>query len=301
MRSVVSVLRPRKSNLTRPAGSTHFMLNWVAGIADFGSFVERHQLDQRPVADDDARGVGRGVGQQAFEPLGDRQHLFDSRVGLGGFLEFWLVGDRLFEGHGLGRVLRHQLGELVDLAERHFEHAPDVAHHAARQKRAEGDDLGDAILAVAMAHIGDHFVAPVLAEVDVEVGHRHAFGIEEALEQEPEAQRIEIGDGERPGDQRPGARAAPGPDRNALRLRPFDEVGDDEEIAGELHLDDHGELELEALDDSPLRKNPARGRSACKWRSRPSCAWRSSSSTSSTASPPGMEKRGRIGFRVSGR
>ena len=35
--SVVSVLRPRKSNFTSPAGSTHFMLNWVAGMSDFGS------------------------------------------------------------------------------------------------------------------------------------------------------------------------------------------------------------------------------------------------------------------------
>ena len=35
--STVSVLRPRKSNFTRPAGSTHFMLNWVTGMIDFGS------------------------------------------------------------------------------------------------------------------------------------------------------------------------------------------------------------------------------------------------------------------------
>ena len=33
----VSVLRPRKSNFTRPAASAHFMLNWLAGISDRGS------------------------------------------------------------------------------------------------------------------------------------------------------------------------------------------------------------------------------------------------------------------------
>ena len=81
----------------------------------------------------------------------------------------------------------------------------------------------------------DDFVAPVLAEVDVEVRHRHALGIEEALEQQPEADRIEIGDGQRVGDQRAGAGAAARPDRNALRLRPLDEVGDDEEVAGKFH------------------------------------------------------------------
>jgi hypothetical protein len=33
----VSVLRPRKSNFTSPACSTHFMLNWVAGMSERGS------------------------------------------------------------------------------------------------------------------------------------------------------------------------------------------------------------------------------------------------------------------------
>ncbi len=147
----------------------------------------------------------------------------------------------------MGRVHRHELGELVDLAERHFEHAADVAHDAAGEERAEGDDLRHPVGAVAVAHVGDHLVAPVLAEVDVEVRHRHALGIEEALEQEAEAHRVEIGDGERPGDERAGARAAARPDRNAVRLGPFDEVGDDEEIAGELHLHDDVELEGEAF------------------------------------------------------
>ena len=174
--------------------------------------VERHQLDQRPVADDDAGGVGRGVGIEPLEPLGDRQHRRHFRVGFGRLAQPRLVGDRLLQRHRLGRVLRHQLGELVDLAERHFQHAADVAHHAARQERAEGDDLRDAVLAVAPANVGDDLVAPVLAEVDVEVGHRHALGIEEALEQQAEPQRIEIGDRQRP-RRRPSRRPSRAPAR----------------------------------------------------------------------------------------
>jgi hypothetical protein len=147
----------------------------------------------------------------------------------------------------MGRVLRHQLGELVDLAERHFEHPADIAQDSAGQERAEGDDLRHPVCAVALTDIGDHFVAALLAEVDVEIRHRHPLGIEEPFEQEAEPQRIEIGDGERPGDHRARARAAPRPDRNPLRLRPLDEVGDDEEIAGEGHVDDDIELVGEAL------------------------------------------------------
>ena len=103
--------------------------------------VERRKLDQRPVADDDAGGMGRGVGIEPLEPLGDGQHPRHPLVGLGRFLQPRLVGKSLFQRHRIGRVLRHELGELVDLAERHFEHPADVAHDAPRQERAESDDL----------------------------------------------------------------------------------------------------------------------------------------------------------------
>ena len=148
---------------------------------------------------------------------------------------------------GLAGLIGHQLAEPVDLAVGHLQHAADVAQHGAGLQLAEGDDLGHAVRAVALAHIGDHLVAAVLAEIDVEVGHRHALGIEEALEQQAEADRIEIGDGERPGDQRARARAAAGADRNAFGLGPFDEVGDDQEVALIVHAGDDIELEGEPL------------------------------------------------------
>src|SRR5690606_7536185 len=75
-------------------------------------------------------------------------------------------------------------------------------------------------------------------EIDVEVGHRDAFRIEEAFEKQAEADRIEIGDGKCPGDERTRAGTAAWPDRNALSLGPFDEVGDDQEVAGKTHSGD---------------------------------------------------------------
>ena len=219
--STVSVLRPRKSNLTSPAGSTHFMLNWVTGMSDLRIAVERHQFAQRPVADDDAGGVGRGVPGQAFEPLRDVEGARHHRILVAERLQLRLALDRGCQRHRCGRILRHQFCQLVDLAIGHLQHAADVAQHAARLQRAEGDDLGDLVAAVALLHIVDHLVAAVLAEVDVEVRHRHAFRIEEALEQQAEADRIEVGDGQRIGDQRARARAAARSDRNALRSSPI--------------------------------------------------------------------------------
>src|SRR5262249_18605459 len=161
-------------------------------------------------------------------------------------LQSRLVVDRPAECDRVERVLRHELAELVDLAIRHLQYPSDIAQHAARLQRAERDDLRYAFAAVPFLHIADHFIATILAEVDVEVGHRHPLGIEETLEQQPETNGIEIGDGERVGHERPGPRAAPRADRNALRLSPLDEVGNDEEIAGIFHAFDHAELEGQA-------------------------------------------------------
>ena len=85
-------------------------------------------------------------------------------------------------------------------------------------------------------HVVDDLVAAVHAEVDVEVGHRHALGIQEALEEQVVRDGIEIGDAHRVRDERAGARAAPGPDRDAVLLGVADEVPDDEEVPRELHL-----------------------------------------------------------------
>ncbi len=184
---------------------------------------------------------------EAFELERDREGARHHRILVARGLQARLVVDRARERHRRGRVLRHQLAELVDLPVGHLQHAADVAQHAARLQGAEGDDLRHLVAAVALLDVADDLVAPVLAEVDVEVGHRHALGIEEALEQEPEADRIEIRDGERIGDERARARAAARPDRNALLLGPLDEVGHDQEIAGIFHPGDDVELEGEPI------------------------------------------------------
>ena len=63
----------------------------------------------------------------------------------------------------------------------------------------------------------------------------------------------------------------PGPDRNALRLRPLDEVGDDQEVAGKTHRDDHRRARNPAVRDS-ARGSRASAPIASMRRSRPSIA-----------------------------
>ncbi len=184
---------------------------------------------------------------QPLELLGNVDEPADDRLLLHGLLELRLALDRLGQRHRVRRVLRHQLGQLVDLPVGHLQDAADIAQHAAGEQRAEGDDLPDLPLAVALLHVADHPLAALDAEVDVEIRHRDALGVQEALEQQAEAQRVEVGDEQRPCHQRAGAGAAARSHRDVVVLGPLDEVGDDQEVARELHRHDDVELEGEAL------------------------------------------------------
>ena len=187
------------------------------------------------------------MARQALEALGDVEGARHHRILVAERLQLGFALDRLRQRHRRGRILRHQFCQLIDLAIRHLQHTADIAQHAPRLQRSEGDDLRHLIAAVALLHVVDHLAAAVLAEVDVEVRHRHALGIEEALEQQAEPNRIEIGDGQRIGDQRSGAGAAAGTDRNIVGLGPFDEVRDDQEVARIVHAVDDVDLEGETL------------------------------------------------------
>ena len=158
-----------------------------------------------------------------------------------------LLFQRFREGRGVGRVERDQLRNPVDLAVGHAENPSDVADRGARLKRPESDDLGYPVGTVLFLDVADHLVPAVLAEIDVEVRHRHPIGVQETFEEEPETERVEVGDGERPGDHRSRARTASRAHRNPLLLGPLDEVGDDQEVARIAHLDDGPELEVQTL------------------------------------------------------
>ena len=126
------------------------------------------------------------------------------------------------------------------------QHAAHVADGRPGQHRAERDDLGDVVLAVFPPDVGDDLVAPAVLEVDVDVRHRDAVGVEEPLERELVQDGVDRRDAERVRDDAPRGTAA------ACRLDAFasgerDEVGDDQEVGGVAHLQDHAELVVEAL------------------------------------------------------
>ena len=207
--------------------------------------LQRHDVDQRLGADDDPGCVDRVLADETLERPREVDDLLRGRLGVVGVLE---VGARLQAvGERLAGAFRNQLRDLVDDAVRDLEHAARIAHRRAGGHRPEGDDLGDAVAAVLLGDVVDHPLAALDGEVDVDVRHLLAARIEEALEEQVVADRVDVGDLERVRRERAGGRAAARADADPVHLREVDEVPDDQEVVGEAHLLDRLQLELEPL------------------------------------------------------
>ncbi len=152
--------------------------------------IERHQLVKRPVPDHHARSMGRGVPQQAFDLHAVVQQPVHHLFRLGGLAQARLVGQRLLDRDGFHPLDRDHLRQPVHLPIGHLQHPAHVAHRGLGQKRPKGDDLTHLVAPVLALHISDHLFPAIHAEVDIEVGHRHTFRVQEPLEQKRIAQGI---------------------------------------------------------------------------------------------------------------
>ena len=151
------------------------------------------------------------------------------RVGVVGLAQIGDFFEGLVDGHADG--CGNELGDAIDVAIGHVEGAAAILDGALGGHGVEGDDLRDLLAAVLAGDVFDDFAAAVHAEVDVDIGHGDALGIEEALEEQRVLERVDVGDLHGVGDERAGCRAAAGADGDAVIARVLDEVPDDEEVA----------------------------------------------------------------------
>ena len=204
------------------------------------ALVDRREFGDRPGRDDHAGGVHRGVPGDALEALRHRQQLLYLRVPLLQVLEIRALLQRGLERHVEGG--RYLLGDPVDVGVRHAHGPADVPHHGAGLHGAERDDLRDVVPPVLPGDVVDDLAPAALAEVDVDVRQGDALRVEEALEDQVELHRIDVGDLQAPGDEAARRRSAARPHGNALLAGVADEVPHDEEVAGVAHPDDDVDL-----------------------------------------------------------
>ena len=157
--------------------------------------IERHQLIQWSVTNHDTRRVGRCVPEQALNLLAIGQQAIHDLFFAGQFAQAFLLCQCLFDADGFNALNRDQFRQAVHLTKRHLQHAAHVAHRRLGQKRTKGDDLPNFVTAIFFLNKSDRFFAAIHAEVDIEVRHRHTFGVKETFEQQAIPQRIKVGDG----------------------------------------------------------------------------------------------------------
>jgi hypothetical protein len=162
--------------------------------------IERREIRQRGGCDHHAAGVLACVARDAFELEGHLHDLGDVLVLRHEITQRLLLCHGLFERHA--DFEGNHLRELVREAVRFALHARDVAHHGLGGHGAESDDLRHRIAPVGFGDVGDDPVAPLQAELDVEVGQGDPFRVEESLEEKVVGQRIQIRDPERISHQR---------------------------------------------------------------------------------------------------
>src|SRR5580704_15160508 len=110
----------------------------------------------------------------------------------------------------------NHLCDAVNVRVRDVHRAADVFDRRLRRHGAEGDDLRHIVATIFLRDVMDHLAAPVHAEIDVDIGHRYALGIQKALEQQLMLDWIDISDSEGVRNERPGSRSSARPDRNVM-------------------------------------------------------------------------------------
>ena len=122
---------------------------------------------------------------------------------------------------------------------------PDRLRHLPhRRARPVGDHvrhLRGALAPVLRVDVLDHLLAPLVLDVEVDVGWAVTLEREEPLEQQPERNRVGLGDAERVAD-RAVRRAPPPLAVDVVDAAELHDLHEHEEVAGEAELLDHVEL-----------------------------------------------------------
>ena len=202
-----------------------------------------HIVGQGISRDHDARRMGRRVARQPLQVAREVDEPLRLVALLVDAAKILRVGKRTVERDAEFR--RNGFRHAVDARVRHFERTPDIANRALRRHRAEGDDLRDMIGAVAALHIVDDLLTANIAEVDVDIRHRHALRIQKPLKEQFILQGIEVRDAQEIGDDAARRRAAPRTNGDALAARILDEIPDDEKVAVIAHAVNDGKLVVE--------------------------------------------------------
>ena len=196
LRMQVSMPSPSTSILRMPSASRSSLSHSTKVRSGIARIADRHHLVEPAARDDEAADVLRQMAREAVDLARERRDLPHApavRIEPGardGILRHRAAAAAPDRGRQRADGVLGQAEGLADLADRR---AAAIGDHG------RGD--AGALAAVFVVDVLDHLLAPLVLEIDVDVGRLVALGRDEALEQQIAAVGIDLGDAE--ADSRP--------------------------------------------------------------------------------------------------
>ncbi len=210
-----------------------------------GRRIQGAKVGQTARGNEHAAGMHADIPRQTLQLQRKRPEFGDFFFVLDPLTDGRFLVQRFFQRHF--KLVRNQFGKLVDKVVAQIQHPPNVTDHSLCGHGAKGHNLRHRMSAIFLLDVVNYPVTAFLAEINIEIGHRYAFRIEESLKQKLVAQGIQIGDAKTVGRKRPGTGATPGTYRYTVFLGPVNEVGHNQKVAGKSHLGNRLDLEIETF------------------------------------------------------
>ena len=203
--------------------------------------LHRHQLGHGSARDHEAADVLRKMAREADQLAGERKQLPHRQA-----LRIQAGFAHALVQRGFLVPPRKQLRQAIDLWNRKPERLAEVAHRAAWPVADHRCRERRTLASIFPVHILDHFLAPLVLEIDVDVGRLVALLRDEALEQHRHPSRVHLGDPERIADCRVRGRS-PALAQDLARAREAHDVVHGEEERLVAQLGDQFQLVLDQL------------------------------------------------------
>ena len=187
----------------------------------------------------------RGMPLTALYPLCDVNDPLRIFVILVGILQIRAVLHGAVDCHtDTFRDIRRQ---HCTIRSRVLQNSGNVFNGLLRRKCAKGNDATDIQSAVFLNHVLDDFGTSDVFDIRVDIRVRHTFRVQKSLKQQIVLDWVKVGDAHTVSDHRACCGASPGSNIDIVGLCPVDEVPNDDEVSGELHLLNHFDFVIETF------------------------------------------------------
>src|SRR5262245_2922438 len=167
------------------------------------AIADRYHLVEPAAGDDEAADVLGEMTREGLDLAGERAHFPHARA------VHVDAGAHEFGGaHSAATHAPDRGGQRADRVFRQPENLADLADGGATAIGDDGRGNAGMVATVVLVNVLDHLLAPLVLEIDVDVGRFAAIRGDETFEQEAALARVDVGDAQAVADRRVGGRAA---------------------------------------------------------------------------------------------